>query len=294
MGAQICRPLSWPSSAAPHPSPCRSPAQATCSQCASNLMPMSAAEASMPAGLKCREVGRVHTHISENIVVHQQQWHLTNWPLYAGCGGPVTAPSGEIHSPLYPNSYPNNVDCSWVISVDPHHRVLFNFTDLDIEFHGSCSLDYVDVSNWPMFQSSVCEHVCKIGKWEAQCEDICPLGRKILSVYHWPFIFDYKWVVLGIVQLFWCWICLHPLIQSITRLCWIFFLVDWCFYVAASTYTSPSFSTLRCTPGFCLGASPVFALSATPPACLRIIALQMIFSCTPLLSLLRFPISICH
>lgn len=68
--------------------------------------------------------------------------------LLAGCGGPVTAPSGEIHSPLYPNSYPNNVDCSWVISVDPNHRVFLNFTDLDIEYHSSCNFDYVAVSDW--------------------------------------------------------------------------------------------------------------------------------------------------
>lgn len=64
----------------------------------------------------------------------------------AGCGGPVTAPSGEIHSPSYPNSYPNNVDCSWVISVEANHRVFFNFSDLDIEFHSNCSWDYVAVS----------------------------------------------------------------------------------------------------------------------------------------------------
>lgn len=67
----------------------------------------------------------------------------------AGCGGPVTAPSGEIHSPSYPNSYPNNVDCSWVISVEPNHRVFFNFSDLDIEFHSNCSWDYVAVSKHP-------------------------------------------------------------------------------------------------------------------------------------------------
>ncbi|TNN61134.1 Cubilin [Liparis tanakae] len=64
-----------------------------------------------------------------------------------GCGGPVTAPSGEIHSPSYPSSYPSNVDCSWLISVDPGHRVLVNFSDVDIEHHGDCSWDYVAVSD---------------------------------------------------------------------------------------------------------------------------------------------------
>ncbi|XP_017269603.1 cubilin [Kryptolebias marmoratus] len=77
-----------------------------------------------------------------------------------GCGGPVTAPSGEIHSPLYPNSYPNNVDCSWVISVDPSHRVLLNFTDLDIEYHGNCAWDYVAVHDGSSISSPLLAQVC--------------------------------------------------------------------------------------------------------------------------------------
>lgn len=70
------------------------------------------------------------------------------FPL-TGCGGPVVAHSGEIHSPSYPNNYPHNVDCSWVISVDPSHRVFLNFSDLDIELHTSCNYDYVAVSFRP-------------------------------------------------------------------------------------------------------------------------------------------------
>ncbi|KAM7390891.1 hypothetical protein PAMA_008881 [Pampus argenteus] len=77
-----------------------------------------------------------------------------------GCGGPVTAPSGEIHSPLYPNSYPNNVDCSWVISVDPSHRVFFNFSDLDIEHHSNCTWDYVAIHDGPAISSPLLARVC--------------------------------------------------------------------------------------------------------------------------------------
>ncbi|XP_027132680.1 cubilin, partial [Larimichthys crocea] len=76
------------------------------------------------------------------------------------CGGPVTAPSGEIHSPLYPSSYPNNVDCSWVISVDSNHRVFFNFSDLDIENHSNCSWDYVAIYDGPTISSPLLAHVC--------------------------------------------------------------------------------------------------------------------------------------
>ncbi|CAL1576609.1 unnamed protein product [Knipowitschia caucasica] len=77
-----------------------------------------------------------------------------------GCGGPITAHSGEIHSPLYPNNYPNSADCSWVISVDPNHRVLFNFTDLDIEFRTNCTFDYVEIHDGPSESSPVLAHVC--------------------------------------------------------------------------------------------------------------------------------------
>uniref|UniRef100_A0A3Q3W0B5 Cubilin n=1 Tax=Mola mola TaxID=94237 RepID=A0A3Q3W0B5_MOLML len=80
--------------------------------------------------------------------------------VQGGCGGPVIAPSGEIHSPLYPNSYPNNVDCSWVISVEPSHRVLFNFSDLDIEPHSSCSWDYVAIHDGPSISSPLLARVC--------------------------------------------------------------------------------------------------------------------------------------
>lgn len=60
-----------------------------------------------------------------------------------GCGGRMTAPSGSIHSPNYPNAYDSNDDCSWIIQVDPNHRVQFNFIDFDVEPHSNCSYDYV-------------------------------------------------------------------------------------------------------------------------------------------------------
>uniref|UniRef100_A0A4W6F2P1 Cubilin n=1 Tax=Lates calcarifer TaxID=8187 RepID=A0A4W6F2P1_LATCA len=80
--------------------------------------------------------------------------------VQGGCGGPVTAPSGEIHSPSYPSSYPNNVDCSWVISVDSHHRVFFNFSDLDIEHHSNCTWDYVAIHDGPTISSPLLARVC--------------------------------------------------------------------------------------------------------------------------------------
>ncbi|XP_048462936.1 cubilin [Rhincodon typus] len=65
--------------------------------------------------------------------------------IAGGCGGNFTAPNGEIHSPNYPSPYGSNVDCSWVITVDYHHRVLLDFADFDLEHHQSCDSDYVAV-----------------------------------------------------------------------------------------------------------------------------------------------------
>ncbi|KAM4028087.1 cubilin isoform 1-T1 [Anomaloglossus baeobatrachus] len=65
-----------------------------------------------------------------------------------GCGGVFQAPNGEIHSPNYPRPYDDNTECSWLIRVDPGHRVFLNFTDFDIEPHflfSYCSYDSVTV-----------------------------------------------------------------------------------------------------------------------------------------------------
>ncbi|XP_029110994.1 cubilin [Scleropages formosus] len=77
-----------------------------------------------------------------------------------GCGGVFTASSGEIHSPNFPNNYPNSVDCSWVINVDKGHRVLFNFTVLEVESQLSCSWDYVAVHDGPSESSPLLARVC--------------------------------------------------------------------------------------------------------------------------------------
>ncbi|XP_030624670.1 LOW QUALITY PROTEIN: cubilin [Chanos chanos] len=77
-----------------------------------------------------------------------------------GCGGSIIAPKGEIHSPNYPGNYPDNVDCSWVITVDANHRVMFNFTDLDIESQSSCSWDYVAIHDGTSETSPLLGQVC--------------------------------------------------------------------------------------------------------------------------------------
>lgn len=62
-----------------------------------------------------------------------------------GCGGALTALSGEITSPNYPGSYQSNRDCTWKIVVPPGSHIQLTFNEIDIEYHENCSLDYVEV-----------------------------------------------------------------------------------------------------------------------------------------------------
>ncbi|XP_045482434.1 cubilin [Harmonia axyridis] len=62
-----------------------------------------------------------------------------------GCGGLLSAPSGSIISPMYPEPYNKFTDCHWKISVSAGSIVQIIFTDIDLEIHSFCLLDYVEV-----------------------------------------------------------------------------------------------------------------------------------------------------
>ncbi|XP_069688891.1 cubilin [Periplaneta americana] len=60
------------------------------------------------------------------------------------CGGKFTMPFGSIHSPNYPKNYDNNLDCRWLIEVDPNYVIFFKFEDFDV-FAPSCRQTGVQV-----------------------------------------------------------------------------------------------------------------------------------------------------
>ncbi|XP_071787824.1 cubilin-like isoform X2 [Asterias amurensis] len=65
-----------------------------------------------------------------------------------GCGGNYSTPTGDFHSPNYPNVYPHNTDCTWLITVADEHRVQLKFLDFDLE-GASCVYDYVKLFDGP-------------------------------------------------------------------------------------------------------------------------------------------------
>lgn len=61
------------------------------------------------------------------------------------CGGKLTSFTGKFSSPLYPNSYPVNVECVWTIEATPGNQLEFIVEELQIEQSDNCNQDYLEV-----------------------------------------------------------------------------------------------------------------------------------------------------
>ena len=65
----------------------------------------------------------------------------------SGCGGTLTSADGYFQSPNYPFAYNHNAECLWVIRVAEGSTIRLTFNVFDIETHGYCEFDYVEVQN---------------------------------------------------------------------------------------------------------------------------------------------------
>ncbi|XP_044530735.1 CUB domain-containing protein 2 [Gracilinanus agilis] len=84
-----------------------------------------------------------------SVVFHSDK-HVASWGFSAGyqkdsCGGVLTGLSGVITSPEYPSSYPNNVECHWVIRASGSSTIKLVFADFQVESNRACSYDYVAI-----------------------------------------------------------------------------------------------------------------------------------------------------
>lgn len=64
---------------------------------------------------------------------------------FAVCGGQLSEPVGEVTSPNYPNQYPNDRQCEWMIVMPTGRQILLNVTDFRLESHPTCDNDYLEV-----------------------------------------------------------------------------------------------------------------------------------------------------
>ncbi|XP_068094350.1 cubilin [Hyperolius riggenbachi] len=102
----------------------------------------------------------VTVRFKTNAYVSGRGFNATWLEVPGGCGGVLQAHSGEVHSPNYPRPYAENTECSWLIRVDPGHRVLLNFTDFDIEGHPSCIYDNVTVYDGESSDAELIDGLC--------------------------------------------------------------------------------------------------------------------------------------
>uniref|UniRef100_A0A1B6EBE4 Cubilin n=1 Tax=Clastoptera arizonana TaxID=38151 RepID=A0A1B6EBE4_9HEMI len=62
-----------------------------------------------------------------------------------GCGGTLTAATGSIFSPNYPNPYSSTGHCYWNIIVSRGSKIRLTIVDIDLEDNYGCNLDYIKV-----------------------------------------------------------------------------------------------------------------------------------------------------
>ncbi|KAH9509854.1 hypothetical protein Btru_045434 [Bulinus truncatus] len=76
------------------------------------------------------------------------------------CNTTITSSSGYIVSPGYPNLYPSNTTCYWIISTSSTKQILLSFSDLKIEESTNCAYDYIKVLDGNSLQSQSLGQFC--------------------------------------------------------------------------------------------------------------------------------------
>ncbi|KAH3692443.1 hypothetical protein DPMN_194284 [Dreissena polymorpha] len=65
----------------------------------------------------------------------------------SSCSNNQTAYSGVIESPNFPNAYPHNRNCTWIINAALGNSVNISFSHFDVETHRNCTYDYLKIND---------------------------------------------------------------------------------------------------------------------------------------------------
>ena len=63
----------------------------------------------------------------------------------ANCGGSYSSNRGSLHSPGWPNSYPENIDCIWEIRVPERNFIVLKVENFTVEWEENCEYDYLQI-----------------------------------------------------------------------------------------------------------------------------------------------------
>lgn len=73
------------------------------------------------------------------------QIHYTVVEGTPGCGGTFTGMSGELASPVKNGEYLHNLECEYLIRVPQGQRIQVEFLEFDLEMHGECDFDFLEM-----------------------------------------------------------------------------------------------------------------------------------------------------
>ena len=65
-----------------------------------------------------------------------------------------------ITSPYYPDNYPSQRTCTYVISQPPGSVIRAQFLDFDIEGSQNCNYDYIQIRDGPDLNSTILNKFC--------------------------------------------------------------------------------------------------------------------------------------
>ncbi|XP_072431088.1 cubilin [Chiloscyllium punctatum] len=80
--------------------------------------------------------------------------------LQNGCGEELFGSKGRFSSPGYPDRYPHNQECIWVIHGDPGSSIELTIHEFDVENHQTCSFDVLEVYGGPDITSVRLAQLC--------------------------------------------------------------------------------------------------------------------------------------
>ncbi|CAK9795155.1 Cubn [Anthophora quadrimaculata] len=84
----------------------------------------------------------VHLYSNYDFLGH---FALTYSVLNSACGGTYTSYQGQIASPGYPNIYPLNAECIWIVKNSPGNNLTLTFSQFELQKSDNCDLDYLEI-----------------------------------------------------------------------------------------------------------------------------------------------------
>ncbi|XP_052655765.1 tolloid-like protein 2 isoform X2 [Harpia harpyja] len=82
------------------------------------------------------------------------------------CGGEIHKDAGQIQSPNYPDDYRPSKECIWKITVSEGFHIGITFQAFEVEWHDTCSYDYLEIRDGLTEYSPLIGHFCGYEKPE--------------------------------------------------------------------------------------------------------------------------------